>query len=124
TDLLSFDLGVRWEYARQMAEVVPVTGTTTSIPNTDLKNEYWLPALTLTYELEPGMQVRLNASKTIARPQFRELLYQTYFDPDSNRSYRGNPLLRDSELYNLEGRFEWYFDRDQRLSVGAFFKRL
>lgn len=124
TDLFSFDLGVRWEYARQMAEVVPVTGTTTSIPNTDLKNEYWLPALTLTYELEPGMQVRLNASKTIARPQFRELLYQTYFDPDSNRSYRGNPLLRDSELYNLEGRFEWYFDRDQRLSVGAFFKRL
>jgi outer membrane receptor protein involved in Fe transport len=124
TDLLSFDLGVRWEYARQMAEVVPVTGTTTSIPNTDLKNEYWLPALTLTYEVEPGMQVRVNASKTIARPQFRELLYQTYFDPDSNRSYRGNPLLRDSELYNLEGRFEWYFDRDQRLSIGAFFKRL
>jgi outer membrane receptor protein involved in Fe transport len=124
TDLLSFDIGVRWEYAHQVAEVVPVTGTTTSIPDTDLKNEYWLPALTLTYEIEPGMQVRLNASKTIARPQFRELLFQTYFDPDSNRSYRGNPLLRDSELYNAEGRFEWYFDRDQRLSVGAFFKRL
>lgn len=124
TDLLSFDIGVRWEYAHQTAEVVPVTGTTTSIPDTDLENEYWLPALTLTYEIQPGMQVRLNASKTIARPQFRELLFQTYFDPDSNRSYRGNPLLTDSELYNAEGRFEWYFDRDQRVSVGAFFKRL
>ncbi|MCJ2185575.1 TonB-dependent receptor domain-containing protein [Novosphingobium beihaiensis] len=124
TDALSFDLGVRWEYANQKAAVVPVTGTTTSIPDTELENEYWLPALTLTYEVQPGMQVRVSASKTIARPQFRELLYQTFFDPDSNRSYRGNPLLKDSQLYNAEGRFEWYFDRDQRVSVGVFFKRL
>jgi Outer membrane receptor proteins, mostly Fe transport len=124
TDALSFDLGVRWEYAHQTVEVVPVTGTTTAIPNTDLKREYWLPALTLTYEIEPGMQVRLNGSKTIARPQFRELIYQNFFDPDSNRTYRGNPLLKDSQLYNAEGRFEWYFGRDERFAVGAFFKRI
>jgi len=70
------------------------------------------------------MQVRLNASKTIARPQFRELLYQPFFDPDSNRTYQGNPFLQDSKLTNAEGRFEWYFARDQRLAVGAFWKKL
>ena len=124
TDALSVDLGVRWEYADQFAGVVPVAATGTTIPDTNLTHEYFLPALTLTYEIEPGMQVRLNASKTIARPQFRELLYQTYFDPESNRSYRGNPYLDDSELYNAEARFEWYMSRDEKLSVGGFFKRL
>lgn len=122
TDQLSFDLGVRWEYAQESSTLRPIGGTP-STP-TDLKNEYFLPALTLTYEIEPTMQVRLNASKTIARPQFRELLYQPYFDPDTNRTYQGNPFLVDSKLTNFEGRFEWYFDRDQRLSVGAFFKKI
>jgi len=124
TDALSFDLGVRWEYADQSTKVVPVSTQATSIPDTRIKKEYWLPALTLTYEIQPGMQVRLNASKTIARPQFRELLFQTFYDPDGNRTYTGNPFLTDSEIYNAEGRFEWYMGRDERLSVGAFFKRL
>ena len=124
TDSLSIDLGVRWEWAKEEAQVVPIADIVNAIPDTRLKNEYWLPALTLTYELQPGMQVRLNASKTIARPQFRELLYQTYFDPEGNRTYRGNPLLTDSQLYNAEARFEWYFAPQQKLSIGGFFKRL
>jgi outer membrane receptor protein involved in Fe transport len=83
-----------------------------------------LPAATLTWEVGDGMQLRFSGSKTIARPQFRELINQPYFDPDSNRPYRGNPLLVDSQLYNAEARFEWYFAPDQRLSVSGFYKKL
>lgn len=122
TDALSFDLGVRWEYAKESTILRPIGQPATKA--TDLKNEYFLPALTLTYEVQPGMQVRASASKTIARPQFRELLYQPYFDPDTNRTYQGNPFLEDSQLYNAEARWEWYFAPDQRVSVGGFFKRL
>jgi outer membrane receptor protein involved in Fe transport len=78
----------------------------------------------LTYQVTPEMQLRASASKTIARPQFRELIFQTYYDPDSNRSYRGNPLLTDSQLYNAEARFEWYFARDQRLTAAGFYKKI
>ena len=35
-----------------------------------------LPAATLTWEVSPQLQLRFNASKTIARPQFRELIFQ------------------------------------------------
>ncbi|MEE4454130.1 TonB-dependent receptor domain-containing protein [Novosphingobium resinovorum] len=122
TDALSIDAGVRWEYADQTTVLRPVGGTAT--PTTGLKNEYFLPALTLTYEIEPGMQVRVNGSKTIARPQFRELVYQNFFDPDSNRTYRGNPFLKDSQLTNAEARFEWYFARDEKLSLGGFYKHI
>lgn len=122
TDKLSFDAGVRWEYAKESTILRPIGAPPTQA--TDLKNEYFLPAVTLTYEIEPGMQVRLNGSQTIARPQFRELLYQPFFDPDTNRTYQGNPFLEDSKLTNAEARFEWYYDRDQRVSVGGFFKKI
>lgn len=119
---LSFDVGVRWEWAKESTVLRPIGQPATTA--TDLKNEYFLPAATLTWEIEPGMQVRLNASKTIARPQFRELLYQPFFDPDTNRTYQGNPFLVDSKLTNAEARYEWYFDRDQRVSFGAFWKKI
>jgi hypothetical protein len=70
------------------------------------------------------MQVRLNASQTIARPQFRELMFQSYYDPESNRRYRGNPLLIDSEFVNAEARFEWYFAPEERVSAAAFYKQI
>lgn len=122
---LAVNIGVRYETAKQT--VVPVqvfTVPTASLASTNLDRDYWLPAITFTYELGTDMQIRLNASKTIARPQFRELIFQLYFDPDANRNFRGNPLLTDSQLYNAEARYEWYFDRDQRLSVAGFFKRI
>src|SRR3546814_17263311 len=84
-----------------------------SVP-TDLDDDYWLPALTVTWEMAPDMQLRLNGSKTIARPQFRELVAPVYQDPESNRLFRGNPSLTDSELWNAVERYEWYFDSDHR----------
>jgi outer membrane receptor protein involved in Fe transport len=122
---VQIDAGVRYETAKQV--VTPIQIFTTpgaSTASTNLDRDYWLPAATLTWQFRPDMQIRLNASKTIARPQFRELLYQFYFDPDSNRQYFGNPLLVDSQLTNAEARYEWYFDRDQRVSVAGFYKRI
>jgi TonB-dependent receptor len=125
TDALSIDAGVRYEKARQSVEAVQVFATPSALPDSPtLRKEYWLPGATLTYQVQPDLQVRLSASKTIARPQFRELIYQPFFDPDSNRQYLGNPLLTDSQLYNGEARVEWYFAPDQRLSVSGFYKKI
>jgi len=124
-DGLSIDIGVRYEKGTQT--VVPIQVFTipgASAELTSLRRDYWLPAATLTYQLAPDMQVRLNASKTIARPQFRELINQPFFDPDTNRPYRGNPLLVDSQLYNAEARYEWFFAREQRVSASVFYKKI
>jgi TonB-dependent receptor len=125
TPEINLNLGVRYETAKQSVDAVQVFNTpTAALASTSLNNKYWLPSATLTWELADQMQLRISGSKTIARPQFRELIFQTFFDPDSNRQYRGNPLLTDSELINAEARYEWYFDRDQRLSVAGFFKKI
>ena len=116
-DGLRATIGVRYETADE--QVTPVGATTTR-----LQNGYWLPAATLTWNFAENMQLRASASKTISRPQFRELAPQQFRDPDSDRLFFGNPLLRDSELYNLEARFEWFFARDQRITAAGFYKRI
>jgi outer membrane receptor protein involved in Fe transport len=125
TPEISIDAGVRYEKAKLAVapiQVFNVAGASTA--TTQLNNSYWLPTATVTWQVQPDMQLRLNASKTIARPQFRELIYQFYFDPDTNRRYQGNPYLQDSKLFNAEARYEWYFARDQRFSLAGFFKKI
>ena len=123
---LTLDAGVRYETATETVNSVRVFNTPTSgvVTPTNLDRNYLLPAATLTYQIADRMQFRLNASKTIARPQFRELIFQTFYDPDSNRNFRGNPLLVDSQLYNFEGRYEWYFAPEQRISIAGFYKKI
>ncbi|WP_242117722.1 TonB-dependent receptor domain-containing protein [Sphingomonas lacusdianchii] len=109
--------GVRYETANE--QVTPINLTPTI-----LKNAYWLPAGTLTWNFASDMQFRLSGAKTISRPQFRELAPQQFRDPDSDRLFFGNPNLRDSELWNLEGRYEYFFGRDQRITAAGFYKRI
>ena len=122
---LELSIGARYEQGEQTVAPLRVFKTaSTSEAGTNLDNDYILPALTLTYKFADNMQVRLNGSKTVARPQFRELMFQAYFDPESNRSFRGNPLLVDSEFTNAELRYEWYFAPEQRFSVAGFYKQI
>lgn len=125
TPEISLNMGVRYEKGEQTVTPVQVfTVPTASLASTNLNRAYWLPAATLTFDVNDQMKFRLSGSKTIARPQFRELIFQNFFDTDSNRMFRGNPLLIDSQLYNAEARYEWYFDRDQRFTIAGFFKRI
>jgi TonB-dependent receptor len=120
---LTVDLGVRYEDATQTVNPVEVFATPTNSGSaTLLANDYFLPAATITWEAASGLQARVSASKTIARPQFRELIFQTYYDPETNRQFNGNPFLIDSELTNYEGRLEYYFGRGNRASIAGFYK--
>ncbi len=124
-DGLELSVGARYEQGEQTVAPLKVFNVaSTSEAGTNLDNDYVLPAVTLTYKFGENMQLRLNGSKTVARPQFRELMFQAYFDPESNRSYRGNPLLVDSEFTNAELRYEWYFAPEQRFSVAGFYKQI
>lgn len=138
-DAVSLTTGVRYEDAEQA--VTPLAlfasddlilandaalpdGVPTQVVNTQLENDYFLPALTVTWNLYDDMQLRVGASRTIARPQFRELAPQFYNDPDLDRTFRGNQFLVDSELLNFDARYEWFFGQDERFTVSAFYKEI
>jgi len=124
-DGLEINAGIRQEKGEQSVRPLQVFNTpSNSGASTALDNSYELPALTVTWKFADEMQARFNVSKTIARPQFRELMFQAYYDPESNRAYIGNPLLVDSEFLNAEARWEWYFPPNQRVSVSGFWKEI
>ena len=69
-------------------------------------------------------QLRAGLSKTIGRPQFRELAPQRYRDTETDRILTGNPFLEDTKFQNADLRYEYYFDKGQYLTLGGFYKRL
>lgn len=122
---LRVQAGVRYEDGDQSVTPIDLFGTGgEAIIPSRIRNDYWLPAATLTWYMRDDMQLRLHGSKTIARPQFRELAPQQYSDPETDRTYFGNQFLTDSELINAEARYEWYFAQDQRFSLAGFYKKI
>ena len=125
-DPLTIEAGVRYETAEQRVALdqsvfnTPITGATPTF----LDNDYFLPGATITYQASNDLQFRLAASRTLARPQFRELVEQNYFDPESNRTFRGNPFLVDSTLINAEARVEYYFGGPDKVSLAGFYKKI
>lgn len=121
--LVRATVGLRYEDAIQ--SVTPTAlfaGDPVPFAPAPLENQYILPAATLTWNFYEEMQLRVGLSKTIARPQFRELAPLSYLDPDTDRLFIGNPNLVDSELINFDVRYEWYFSRDEYLTLGLFYK--
>ena len=121
TPTLTVQGGVRFEKATQSS--TPIGAANSASPRVN-KNDYFLPGLTVTWAPNDQLQFRASGSQTIARPQFRELISQLYFDPETNRSYSGNPNLNDSKLLNFEARAEYYMSSQNRISLAGFFKRI
>ncbi len=125
-DGFSVSGGVRYEDATEFVTPIPFFGfpLNPDFVAPPLNNDYWLPAGTITWNFAEDMQFRVAASRTIARPQFRELAAPTYTDPNTDRTFRGNPRLVDSEFINIDGRFEWYFGRGESFNLAGFYKEI
>lgn len=127
-DGLRLEGGVRYETADQRLVLPDLYYNNPTNPGDPAliakSNDYWLPAATLTWNFAEDFQLRIHGSKTIARPQFRELGTVPVLDVESDRVLNGNPFLTDSQLYNAEARVEFYPARDERLSVAGFYKSI
>ncbi|QTN20495.1 TonB-dependent receptor [Brevundimonas sp. AJA228-03] len=119
--LVNITAGWRYEDAQQDVVLVDQFTGSRAI-GSSLAKSYWLPAATVTWNFAEDLQLRVGASKTIGRPQFRELAPQAYTDTESDRTFIGNRYLRDTQLINVDARLEWYFARQQYLTGGLFYK--
>lgn len=122
--LVRTTVGVRFEDGQQSVTPRDLFGGAAPYEPTEIDEQYWLPSFTGTWNFAEDQQLRLGASKTIGRPQFRELAPQAYTDPESDRIFIGNPFLVDTEILNLDARYEWYFARQQFVTAGVFYKNL
>jgi outer membrane receptor protein involved in Fe transport len=82
-----------------------------------------LPALALNVKLNEAQSVRLSLSRTLARPEYRELSPIKSRDVLNGDDLEGNPNLERTRIENADLRWEWYPTSGEVLSVAVFAKR-
>ena len=82
-----------------------------------------LPSLNATYSTSEKTKVRLSVSKTLARPEFREVANFAYYDFVRNAQLLGNPNLQKTDIFNSDIKFELYPKSGENISIGFFGKK-
>jgi TonB-dependent receptor len=82
-----------------------------------------LPSLALNYDLTSNQKLRLSASQTLARPEYREIAPICYRAGLGEEQRCGNPDLVRTLIRNFDARWEWYPSPTEALSLGVFAKR-
>lgn len=112
--------GARLEQARIDVRSSTQGGFTAvaALNNTDL-----LPSLLVNTRLSETQNLRFGLTRTLARPEYRELAPVTFRDVLGGVSVTGNDKLRRSLIDNLDLRWEAFPASGEVLSVGVFAKR-
>ncbi len=116
--------GLRLESSNQaLISFDPFTPDATPI-EANLNTLDLLPGLNLTYRLAERMNLRLAYSRTVTRPDLRELAPFDYTDFVGGRTVLGNPDLERTLIDNLDFRWEVFPDTSAGgvVAVSAFYK--
>ena len=81
----------------------------------------FLPSLNLSYNKDKT-KYRFSLSKTLSRPEFREVANFAYYDFIRNAQILGNSKLEKSNIYNLDLKYEWYPKTGENISFSLFGK--
>lgn len=86
--------------------------------------EKWdfLPSLNVLLNVGNKQNLRASASRTVARPEFRELAEFAFFDYEMNYGVKGDSSLRRTSIMNYDLRYEIYPKAGEAITFGAFYK--
>lgn len=118
---LHLTAGVRMEDAT--TEVQTTIGADRVDSLVSVKKTDWLPAATLVYNITDNINARFAYSRTIARPDFRELTPCNYYNVDDRIEVKSRGGLKQSHSDNFDLRLEWYPQAGEVVSVSAFYKK-
>lgn len=91
--------------------------------NKNVLNEInFLPAVNMVYNVVENMNIRASYSRTLARPSFKEKSLAQIFDPVTEITFIGNLDLKQTNIDNVDFRWEYFFGSGEMISASAFFK--
>jgi TonB-dependent receptor len=120
SDRFHFIGGARLERDEVRVHAVSTLGSpvTTDKAWTDL-----LPSAALNVKLTQAQSVRLSVSRTLARPEYRELSPIASRDVIGGENVEGDPNLERTRIVNADLRWEWYPSSGEVVSLAVFGKR-
>jgi outer membrane receptor protein involved in Fe transport len=113
-----FNTGIRSEYNLFEVQTSDFSGQKI---NVNRKYLDFLPSLNVSYTWKK-FKYRLSGSKTLARPEFREVANFAYYDFVRNAQLLGNPNLEKTDIYNIDSKFEYYPRQGENISFALFAK--
>ena len=82
-----------------------------------------LPSLNLTYRVTDQMNLRLAASRTLTRPDLREMAPFEFTDFIGGRTIFGNPNLERTQIDNYDLRWELFPQLGGVIAISGFYKK-
>lgn len=119
TNKLRVLAGARVEHSAVNVTAEPTVGSAVDIEPTYTDV---LPAVSLTYAVSDNQNLRLSATQTLSRPEYRELAPVTYRDVIGGDNLIGNADLRRSKIRSYDMRWELYPASGEVVSFGVFAK--
>jgi TonB-dependent receptor len=99
--------------------VPPFTPVHVSNEDTD-----YFPSASLIYSLTKDMNLRCGFSRTVNRPEFREIAPFLYRDSATNIETVGNPNLKRALITSYDLRWEWFLSPGELLALSLFYKEI
>lgn len=81
-----------------------------------------LPSVNFIYSINKKQNIRLSGSKTLNRPEFRELAPFVFYDAETKFNTEGNPDLKIAQILNADLRYEIFPGKGQLFSLSTFYK--
>lgn len=129
-DQLRGEMGIRMEkYDQSYTGQNQIANETPNAPNARIfDNEkvldilQFFPSVNLIYALSDRTNLRASWSQTTARPSFREISTAEIVDVLSGMTFIGNVDLVQTDIQNMDLRYETFFNGNQMLSLSGFYK--
>jgi len=97
----------------EVTDVIPV--------NVSRRYTDWLPSLTLRFQPQERLVLRLAGYKSLVRPKLSKMVPRFTINDDLEAEF-GNPDLLPYRAWNADASAEYYFSSNGAVSVGAFYK--
>lgn len=107
------------ERLKELEELYPGKDPS-SLYNREKKWQFF-PSANLTWSLTQQMNLRLAYSKSIIRPDLRDMSFFQEFDYELGGMYLGG-FVRSTILNNFDFRYEWFPGAGEIMSVSLFYK--
>ena len=90
----------------------------------DIEKTDLAPSINVVFSAADNVKVRAAVSRTVDRPEFREMAPFQFTEATSLRQLFGNPELIPAEIASGDLRVDWFTGLGDMVSVGGFYKRL
>jgi outer membrane receptor protein involved in Fe transport len=110
--------------ARYETTLIEVASVDTTAPTGNIDVNDILPSATAIYSFSDDVNFRIAYSKTLARPNYREIAPFSGFDAFGGFVNVGNPDLKRTLITNYDARLEWFPNPGEIVALSGFYKLL